>query len=239
MFLTFCCLCGGPPENNPDSTKYKWLKTIGAVLPSDKYAFGDYNENGDIEMSTYIVNVDPVSYDSAMGNVKKGFLVHKACYHLADNVKNLYAKLSSFTRIRNKSGYLSGLNYSPLSKYVGQLFNWDKFDNNPNDHYALQCPLYSSKNKKRIMDNIKKVDKKTVKSSLSGPVGPTGSIDYAKLRANKKKKGYSFSRKTGKWVKIKRRSVSKRRSRSRSTSRKRSRSRSTSPRRRRRSVNKR
>jgi len=204
MFLTFCCLCGGPPENDLDAprSKYNWLKIIGAILPSDKYAFGDYNENGDIEMGTYIVNVEPESYDSGMVPLpKRGFLVHRECFKLAKNVKNIYAKLASFTRKKSKSGHLSGLSYTPLAKYSDQLFDWDRFYEKESDHYALENPTFNAKNKKRIMDNIKKVDAKTIK--IKAPV------DLQKFIKNKRKAGYSLSRKTGKWVKIKSRSKSR------------------------------
>lgn len=216
IWLTYCSLCGGPPELDYDIRirGTSWLKIIGGILPSDKYAFGKYDATGVIDVGSYTINVEPIAFDDYGKPVKKGFLVHKECYNFAKNIKNLHAKLSSFNRVRGISGYLSGLNYAPLQKYAGQFFDWEKFKSNSKDHYALENPKYNEKNRKRIMENIKKVDKKAIKPQKED-----------KNPREMRKKGYSLSRRTGKWEKIKSRSPSKRRkSKSRSLSKRRSRS---------------
>lgn len=212
IWLTYCSLCGGPPELDYD-VKIKgtsWLKIIGGILPSDKYAFGNYDATGVIDVGSYTINVEPIAFDDYGKPVKKGFLVHKECYNLAKNVKNLHAKLSSFNRVRGISGYLSGLSYVPLQKYAGQFFDWVKFKDNLKDHYALENPKFNEKNRKRIMENVKKVDKKAIIQRKEK--------DPKEMR----RKGYAMSRKTGKWEKIKSRSPSKRRSKSPSKRRSRS-----------------
>ena len=222
IWLTYCCLCGGPPElDNETNIKIRgssWLKIIGGILPSDKYAFGEYELMGNIEMGSYTINVEPIAFGIDDKPSKKGFLVHKECYNLAKNVKNLHAKLSSFNRVRGISGYLSGLNYTPLQKYAGQFFDWKKFKANLKDHYALDNPKFNEKNRKRIMKNVKKVDKKAIKPQKEEKSPREKGLEM-------RKKGYAMSRRTGKWEKIKSRSPSKRRkSKSRSPSKRRSRS---------------
>lgn len=175
VFLTYCCICGGPPEQDYDIKirGTSWINNIGAILPSNKYVFGDYEAQGDIRMKNYTVVVEPISYNSKMINVKKGFLVHRQCYSMVKNIKDLYLKLDSFKTNKKISGYLSGLNYKPLSKYSGQFFDWNKFIKNKKDNYALNNPKTDINNKKRIDKNIKKIDNK---------------IKFKKRRSSSKKK---------------------------------------------------
>lgn len=231
IWLTYCCLCGGPPESEYDpKVRMKgtsWLKVIGGILPSDKYAFGKYDTTGEIDMGSYYISTDRIAFVPDDKPIKKGFLVHKECYNLAKNVKNLHAKLSSFNHNHHKiSGYLSGLNYTPLEKYAGQFFDWVKFKNNPKDHYALENPKFNEKNRKRIMENVKKVDKKAIKPQKEEKSPRDKRIEM-------RVKGYSFSRKTGKWERVKSKSTYKRRKIKSSSKRRRRRSKSTSKRKRR------
>lgn len=169
-WMTYCCLCGGSPELDYyiKLKNTSWLTKVGAILESGKYAFGNYDAEGMIEMGTYFIRLDPLSYVPDHKLIKRGFLVHKKCYELAKNVKDIHAKICSFKQ--DSSGFLSGLNYSPLKKYSSQDFDWEKFLKNEKDHYALEDPSKNPKNKKRIQDNIKKIDKKKIKTFKYAPI---------------------------------------------------------------------
>jgi hypothetical protein len=172
IWTTYCCLCGASPEliyDGHNEAEFKalknksWLKQFGAVLPSNKYAFGEYEAMGDIQMGTYKIAVDPIAYDDEYGIVKNGFLIHRKCYDIVKHIKDLYAKLNSFNRNIRISGYLKGLNYTPLEKYADQFFEWDKFINNPKDHYAIEDPTKNKLNLQRLKKNAQTIDKVKIK----------------------------------------------------------------------------
>lgn len=183
QWTTYCFLCGGPPHNGSHTRKYSWLNNIIVLTPKNKKVRGTYDEQGEVETSFISWLIDPITPCITNANCVKGFLMHSQCYDLAINhIPNLYQRVLSFKPVKSTSGYLTGLKYAPLYKYAEQFFEWDKFDKNEQDHYALENPSFSEKNKQRIRKNIQIIAKRRARSPSRRPLKSSRSPSRKSLK---------------------------------------------------------
>ena len=151
----FCPLCGGPLNGVSDiyedfTKKFikdtQWLSKI-TILLKNKVITNMQEINCAATFAKGKVIIDFMIEDG----FEKGIPLHNDCWKFAKKeglsynnfinreIKDLYKKFA-----------IRGLNYNPINKCWGQIFEVDNCE-----EYLLLSPLKSIKNKDRILKNIK------------------------------------------------------------------------------------
>lgn len=169
----------------------RWLDKFGAILESGKFVpaiygdgrrrgviDGEYNESGEIEYGTYIVEVEFTNWDWCVKDqpfnkkCKRGALVHRECYNMLKNqaTGNVFdiieplaqpsAGESKSRKVRKgeakASGALKSIDYGIIENYQEQWFSWDRLimDNN---EWVIMDPRKNERNHERINKIIKQI----------------------------------------------------------------------------------
>ena len=209
-FDAWCPLCGAPlngvdyqieyleeymKENvNKDfikilKSKSKWMNKITILFEGKKAKHGfietDCNvtfKNKSGETYNYLVEED------------KGIPIHTSCWKMVKeklkiNLEYEHFDLKKFKKSNEYYPY-TGFNYTPIAKYWEQSFNLKKLQSKKSEWYLLFSPTEntteSKQNIKRILNNVKKLNKKQSKEKKNRP---SPSESATQFKEGTKKKG--------------------------------------------------
>lgn len=214
MWDTYCCLCGiGTSvcfaEDILDSfdiddkklekeikfncSTTSWLDDFGVIIDSNKYISskkGEYEHSGYMIFPNYSVELIPAY--GILENPKFGFLVHKLCYNMIKNKKNIYNKLLFLAAKKKRTslptGYLEKIKYGNIKKWANDYFEWEEIiEQSDGDMWMFVNPSIKAgkRNKERIKKIIAQIEKEN-RSASSKRSSPSQSATSFKVGTKSK-----------------------------------------------------